>query len=75
MNELSHDRSKQPFRSQPDEAKSPKMGCQNMMEYDPLHLEFLESPTVNLCLTHRKYAEFNQPLSKIFQRLQQKNLL
>ena len=75
MNELWHDRSKKPLRSQLDKAKIPKMGCQNMMGYDPLYLEFLELPTVNLRSTHRKYAELNQSLSKVFQRLQQKNLL
>ena len=56
MNELLWDRSKQPFHSQPDKVKISKMGCQNMVGYDPLHLEFLEPPTINLRSTQRKYA-------------------
>ena len=75
MNKLLHDHSKKSFCSQPNEAKSPKMGYQNMVGYDPLHLEFLEAPTVNLRSTRREYAEFNQPLSMIFQTLQHRNLL
>ena len=66
MNELLQEHSKQPFHSQLDEAKSPKIGFQNMVGYP----EFLELPTVNLCSTHRKYAKFNQPLSKILKKLQ-----
>ena len=66
VNELLQDCSKQPFHSQPDEAKSPKMGCQNMVGYDPLHPEFLEASKVNLRSTRREYAELNQPLSKVF---------
>ena len=66
LNELIKDHSKKPFHSQLDEAKGPKMDCQDMVGYDPLHPEFLQLPPVNLHSTHRKYAEFNQPLSKIF---------
>ena len=71
MNELLQEHSKQPFHPQLDEAESPKVGYQNMVGYP----EFPELPTVNLRSTHRKYAKFNQPLSKIFKKLQQKNLL
>ena len=47
------------------------MGCQNMVGYP----EFPELPTVNLRSIRRKYAKFSHPLSKIFKKLQQKNLL
>ena len=52
-----------------------ELGNQNTVGYDPLHLEFLESPIIDCPSTRKKYTRFNQPLSKIFQMLQQRNLL
>ena len=46
-----------------------------MVGYDPLHLEFLESHIIDCPSTCKKYIKFNQSLSKIFQMLQQRNLL
>ena len=52
-----------------------KLGNQNAVGYNPLNLEFLESPIIDYPLTRRKYTRFNQTLSKIFQMLQQRNIL
>ena len=75
LNKLMEDYSKQSFHSQLDEAESPKMDCQDMVGYDLLHLEFSKVPIIDFNSTQRKYINFNQPLSKIIQSLQRKNLL
>ena len=46
-----------------------------MVRYNPLNPEFSKVPTINIHSTQRKYINFNQPLSKVFQTLQRKNLL
>ena len=69
LNELMQDYSKHSFRFQLDETESPKMDCQDMVGYDPLHPEFSKVPIIDLHSTQRKYINFNQPLSKIFQSL------
>ena len=48
FNELMQDYSKQSFRSQLNEAESPKMDCQDMVGYDLLHPKFSKVPTIDL---------------------------
>ena len=67
MGELLQNHSNQSYCSE--------LGNQNTVGYDPLHPEFLKLPIIDCPSTHREYIRFNQPLSKIFQMLQQRNLL